>query len=73
VAISTGGRTWLVTLEREAVSIDEEVGDADATLSGDPSDVLLWLWGRSPDERLTRSGDDDAIRLLRARLVLATQ
>jgi hypothetical protein len=73
VAISTGGRTWLVTLEREAVSIDEEAGDADATLSGDPSDVLLWLWGRAPDERLTRSGDEDAIRLLRARLVLATQ
>jgi hypothetical protein len=73
VAISTGGRTWLVTLEREAVTVAEEVGDSDATLSGDPSDALLWLWGRAPDERLTRSGDDDAIRLLRARLVLATQ
>jgi uncharacterized protein (TIGR03083 family) len=73
VAISTGGRTWHVTLERESVGIAEDGGDGDATLGGDPSDVLLWLWGRSPDERVTRSGDDEALRLLRARLVLATQ
>ena len=73
VAISAGGRTWRVTLEREAVSVDEEAEDADATLSGDPSNVLLWLWGRAPDEGVTRSGDEDAIRLLRSRLVLATQ
>ena len=73
VAISTGGRTWHVTLEREAVSVTDDGGDVDATLAGDPSDVLLWLWGRAPDEAVTRSGDEDAIRLLRARLVLATQ
>ncbi len=73
VAISTGGRTWLVTLEREAVSVTEGSGTEDATLGGDPSDVLLWLWGRSPDESVVRSGDEDALRLLRSRLVLATQ
>jgi hypothetical protein len=73
VAISTGGRTWHATLERDSVSIAEVGGDGDATLGGDPSDVLLWLWGRSPDERVTRSGDQDALRLLRSRLVLATQ
>lgn len=73
VAISTGGRRWGVTLEREAVSIDDDGGAGDATLGGDPSDVLLWLWGRSPDERGMRSGDEDALRLLRSRLVLATQ
>jgi uncharacterized protein (TIGR03083 family) len=72
VAISTGGRTWGVTLEREAVSLDDG-GAAEATLGGDPSDVLLWLWGRSSDDRVLRSGDEDAIRLLRSRLVLATQ
>lgn len=73
VAISTGERTWTVTLERESVSITEDDGAGDATLEGDPSDVLLWLWGRSPDERVMRAGDGDALRLLRSRLVLATQ
>jgi uncharacterized protein (TIGR03083 family) len=73
VEISTGGHHWIVTLEPEAVSIAERDGAAEAALGGDPSDVLLWLWGRAPDERVVRSGDDDALRLLRSRLVLATQ
>ncbi len=73
VAISTGGRTWHATLGRESVSIAEDSVAGDATLGGDPSDVLLWLWGRSPDERVLRSGDEETIRLLRSRLVLATQ
>ena len=73
VAISAGGRTWGVTLEKESVSVTEDPGAEDAALGGDPSDVLLWLWGRQSDERVTRSGDEEAIRLLRARLVLATQ
>jgi uncharacterized protein (TIGR03083 family) len=73
VAIATGGRTWRVELERESVTVAEEGGERDATLEGDPSDVVLWLWGRSPDERVKRTGDDQALRLLRSRLVLATQ
>lgn len=73
VAISTGGRRWIVTLEPEAVSIAELDGTADATVEGTPSDVLLWLWGRVPDERVHRSGDEPALHLLRSRLVLATQ
>lgn len=73
IAVSTGGRTWRVTLERESVGVSEESGDAEATLDGDPSDVLLWLWGRLPDERVQRSGDEQAIGLLRERLALATQ
>jgi uncharacterized protein (TIGR03083 family) len=73
VAISTGGRNWRVVLERGSVTVAEEGGAGDATLEGDPSDVLLWLWGRSPDERVTPTGDAEALRLLRSRLVLATQ
>ncbi len=73
VAISAGGSSWSVTLERGSVTVSEDGGAGDAALGGDPSEVLLWLWGRSPDERVTRSGDEAALRLLRSRLVLATQ
>jgi uncharacterized protein (TIGR03083 family) len=73
VAISTGGRTWFVTLEREAMSVSEDGKARDAAIEGDPSDVLLWLWGRAPDDRVTFSGDEAMIRLTRARLVMATQ
>lgn len=74
VAVSTAGRTWTVALERESVSVTEgdEAGSANPRLSGDPSDIDLWLWGRIPDDRVTRSGDLQAIRELRSRLALAT-
>jgi hypothetical protein len=73
VAIATGGRTWGVRLQKKSVSVTDDGEAVEATLGGDPSDVLLWLWGRSPDERVNRSGDEEALRLLRSRLVLATQ
>lgn len=72
VAVASGGRRWLVTLEPTAVSIDEGADDADAAIEGDPSDVLLWLWGRAGDDAVTRTSDGIAA-LLRARLALATQ
>jgi len=72
-AVSTGGRTWNVELSREAVTVTEGDGAHDAAVEGDPSDVVLWLWGRAGDDRVTRSGDAEALRVLRARLVLATQ
>jgi uncharacterized protein (TIGR03083 family) len=73
VAVSTGGRRWDVVLERASVDVEDGSGDADARLEGEPSDVDLWLWGRVPDDHVSRSGDLDAVRLLRSRLALATQ
>ncbi|HEX5950639.1 MAG TPA: maleylpyruvate isomerase family mycothiol-dependent enzyme, partial [Actinomycetota bacterium] len=73
VAVATGGHTWNVELSREAVAVTEGDGARDAAVEGAPSDVVLWLWGRAGDDRVTRSGDADVLRLLRARLVLATQ
>jgi uncharacterized protein (TIGR03083 family) len=73
IAISTGGRTWHVVLDREAVSVLEGEGEADAGVTGDPSDVLLWLWGRAGDHQIERSGDTGTLGLLRTRLTMATQ
>jgi uncharacterized protein (TIGR03083 family) len=73
IAIETGGRSWHVVLDREAVAVSDGDGPAEATLSGQPSDVLLWLWGRQPDDGVEMSGDEHAHRLMRTRLVMATQ
>jgi len=73
IEITTGGRSWQVRLDREAVTVSEGDEAADASVTGEPSDVLLWLWGGEPDERVTRSGELDLHRLMRTRLVLATQ
>ncbi|MGZ4153283.1 MAG: maleylpyruvate isomerase family mycothiol-dependent enzyme [Actinomycetota bacterium] len=73
IVVATGARRWDVVLSRDAVTIDDEPGEADARLDGVPSDVDLWLWGRVPDDGVSRTGDLDAIRLFRSRLALATQ
>lgn len=69
-AVETGGRRWHVTMTPVEVTVGP-AGDAEATVTGDPSDVLLWLWGRGDGVRI--SGDDEAARRFRERLALATQ
>jgi uncharacterized protein (TIGR03083 family) len=73
VAIEAGGRAWTVVLGREAVEVAEGERDVVARVAGDPSDADLWLWGRAADGRVDRTGDQDALAVLRRRLVLATQ
>lgn len=73
IAVSTGGRSWLVTLHPKDVTVEETSGAADATISGASSDVLLWLWGRAPDSAVEISGDVAASRLFRDRLAYATE
>jgi hypothetical protein len=45
----------------------------DATVSGEPLPLYLWLWGRGPREPLTLDGDLGAVDDMDARLRLATQ
>jgi uncharacterized protein (TIGR03083 family) len=73
VAIETGGRVWDVVLDRGAMTVSDGGGSSDARLGGAPSDVLLWLWGRAGDDRVTYEGDAETYRVLRERLTMATQ
>lgn len=45
----------------------------DAVLTGDPAELLLYLWGRAPIDTLTRHGDESRIVSMRERLAAATQ
>lgn len=72
-AVETGGRRWHVTMEPAVVTVAQSSDAADATVSGDPSCVLLWLWGRAADDAVTIAGDPDAARRFRERLALATR
>lgn len=57
----------------EGRNADRAAREPDARVSGDPSDVLLWLWGRAGDAAVTITGDPAAAQRLRARLAVATQ
>jgi uncharacterized protein (TIGR03083 family) len=73
VMAATGGRSWRVTMNAADVVVAQADGDADATVTADPSDLLLWLWGRAPDSAVTVAGDPRAAARFRARLAIATE
>jgi uncharacterized protein (TIGR03083 family) len=75
VAVRTGGRYWIARATPQGTSAWRATPDelADATVSGDPKAVFLWLWGRVPHHLVDQDGDLDAIAQLWALLRLATR
>jgi uncharacterized protein (TIGR03083 family) len=76
VLVRSGRAAWASTLAPDSVSTTTVAGGdvvADATIEGDPENVLLWLWGRRPDAAVTLGGDTDLVRTFRGRLAMATQ
>lgn len=69
VAVRAGGELWRITLERDAVGVSRAEGPADATVEGEPSDVLMWAWRREPARVVA---DGDAARELHERLAYFT-
>jgi uncharacterized protein (TIGR03083 family) len=74
VAVTAPERTWTIRMRADAVDVEEGSDDsAEATVAAEPSPLLLWLYGRAPDDVVTLSGDAETARRLRKRLALATQ
>lgn len=73
VAVRTGEHIWRVTLVPDDVELSREPGKADAVVSGEPSELLLWLWGRRPESAVTIEGDTGLVAALRQRLEIVTQ
>ncbi|GAB7052672.1 hypothetical protein [Catenuloplanes indicus] len=61
---TTAGGSWCVRLAPDAVTVTTGEPDADATVSGDPVDVLLWLWRRGGAGNLSTTGDAALIAVL---------
>jgi len=73
VAVRTGDHLWRVTLDPDDVVLAREPGPAEAVVSGEPSELLLWLWGRRPQAAVTVEGDQGLVDAMRARLQVVTQ
>ena len=72
VVVAAGGRQWEVTLGPGRVDLGRAAsGSAAAVVRGEPSEVLLWLWGRGP--RPAVEGEAAVVTELRERLALATR
>lgn len=77
VGVQVAGCSWLALLDRHRCSARRtpavDAMAADALVTGEPTDVYLWLWGRAPDQLVTISGDIDAAAQLWALLRTTTQ
>ncbi len=74
VEVLAGDSAWSIVLEESRTTVTPgRRTSPHAMLTGDPSELFLYLWGRVPIDGLTRRGDDTRIALLRSRLAAATQ
>ncbi|MFI6762754.1 maleylpyruvate isomerase family mycothiol-dependent enzyme [Micromonospora sp. NPDC050417] len=73
--VHAGERSWLVDLGPAGAQIGPGATDqpVHATVSGSPQELLLWLWRRSPEEAIRRTGDRGVVEHFRRSLGLATQ
>jgi uncharacterized protein (TIGR03083 family) len=78
VQVRCSGTNWRVVMEPKAIVARVQLDrwgelPSDASISGDPLPMYLWLWGRGPRDSLTVDGDVAVIDQLRSRMVVATQ
>lgn len=73
VAVRTGEHIWRATLTADGVTLSRDPGSSDAVVSGEPSELLLWLWGRRPDTAVSSEGDAELLAGFRERLRAVTQ
>ncbi|MBF8192626.1 maleylpyruvate isomerase family mycothiol-dependent enzyme [Nonomuraea sp. K274] len=73
VSIGAGDEHWLVRVTASEVEVTRDGSTGDASISGTPPDLLLWLWGRADDDAVTFSGTGEPLERLRALLKGATQ
>ncbi len=75
VAVAADGQLWEVQPTPEGVHVDPAAAGEGtvATVSGRPSDVLLWLWRRAPMDAVEIEGDPAAAERLYALMGAATQ
>lgn len=73
VAVRAGAAQFLVRPATDGVHVSDGPGTADATVGGEPSDVLLWLWNRTGDGAVRIDGDPALIGYLRRLMADATE
>jgi uncharacterized protein (TIGR03083 family) len=57
-----GPGEWLVVFDPGGVQVSREHATGDIAIRGTASDLLLWLWGRIPEDRLELIGDRSLAR-----------
>ena len=72
VLVSTQDHAWTLAFRPTRVLVTGGGHDAGAFVAGEPSGLLLHVWGRPGDHGVATLGDPTALRLMRERLAMAT-
>ncbi|MGP4101514.1 maleylpyruvate isomerase family mycothiol-dependent enzyme [Nonomuraea sp. KM90] len=73
VSIAAGADRLLVRLAASGVEVSRDDDPGEASISGAPQDVLLWLWRRADGAALTFDGDPELVKRLGDLLKEATR
>jgi hypothetical protein len=71
--VATDDQAWQVVMAPDQIMVGDVTGEPAVRVTGEPSNLLLWLWGRAPESTIQVAGDVSMARRLRHRLALATQ
>ena len=75
--VRTGSWAWQLSVDTSdpanKIPLQRISAPAQATVSGEPSELLLWLWGRRPDSAVTVHGDPAAAAAARELLARGTE
>jgi uncharacterized protein (TIGR03083 family) len=72
VLVSTADHSWTLAFTPTRVTVTGGGTDGSAFVAGEPSGLLLHVWGRPGDHGVATMGDPLALRLMRERLAAAT-
>ncbi|MFF7247928.1 maleylpyruvate isomerase family mycothiol-dependent enzyme [Embleya sp. NPDC008237] len=68
IGVHSNRHHWRLTMQRSGVTMSRDRGFADAAVSGEPAELLLYLWGRRPGTVVSQTGDRSVLTAFRRRL-----
>ncbi|MGW1998373.1 maleylpyruvate isomerase family mycothiol-dependent enzyme [Embleya sp. NPDC001921] len=68
IGVHSNRHHWRLTMHRSGVSMSRDQGFTDAAVTGEPAELLLYLWGRRPGSVVSQTGDRTVLTAFRRRL-----
>ncbi|MEV6281149.1 maleylpyruvate isomerase family mycothiol-dependent enzyme [Kribbella sp. NPDC051770] len=73
VRVTADGHSWTIALNATSAEVTRDTdAEVAAEIYGDPTAVLLWLWGRVETSAVQTVGDDEAVKAFRSRVAECT-